>query len=132
MATRDLTDDVKVVKSLPPAATTDGTRTGTTVDLAGYRGAMVVVAVGARTDGTHTPSLLESDDDSSYGAVAAGSLQGSFTAVAGAGQQNDVQQVGYIGTKRYLQCKIVTTGSTTGCVIGMAVVKAFPQNLPAA
>lgn len=132
MATSDIVDDVKVVASLPPLATTDGTRTGTAVDLFGYRAAMVIVDVGARTDGTHTPSLLESDDNSSYTAVAAGNLQGSFTAIAGSGQQNAVQQVGYIGTCRYLKAKIVTTGSTTGVVVGMHIVKALPTNLPAA
>lgn len=124
---RDITDDLKVIKSLPPAATTDGTRTGTTVDLLGYSSAMVVVDPGTRTDGVHTPSLLESDDDSAYTAVGAGDLQGSFAAVA----SNAMQQVGYIGSKRYLQAKLVTTGSSTGAVVGMHVVKGNPKNLPA-
>lgn len=133
MATRDLKNDVLPAASLHPAATTDGTRTGAAVDLAGYNSATVQVNVGAWTDGTHTPSLTECDTvGGSYTAVAAGDLIGSFTAISGTGQQNAIQSVGYKGTKQFLKAKLVTTGSTTGAVVGMSVLKGHPTNLPAA
>jgi hypothetical protein len=128
---QDIKSDQKVTQSLHPAATTDGTRNGTGVDVQGYDGVGVMVHVGARTDGTHTPSLEDSADNSTFGAVAAGNLIGSFTAISGAGQQNAAQWVGYTGGKRYVRAKVVTTGSTTGAVIGASIVAGKPGTLPA-
>lgn len=133
MATRDLKSDILPAFSLAPTVTTNGTRTGTAVDLAGYNSATVQVDVGAWTDGIHTPSLTECDAvGGSYAAVAAGDLIGSFTAISGTGQQNAIQSVGYKGTKQFLKAKLVTTGATSGAVVGMSVLKGHPTNLPAA
>lgn len=128
----DLKNDTKAIKSLAPAALTDGTVLGTVVDLLHYRSAIVIFDIGAWTDGTHTPSLVESDDDSSYTAVAAGDMIGTLAAVSGAGGQNAVQSVGYKGTKRYIKPKVVTASSTVGAVIGAVAVKGHPEILPAA
>lgn len=132
MATRDLKNDVLAVHSIKPQVLGDGTLLGTKADLFGYEAAMVLVNFGTWTDGTHTPSLLESDDDSTYTAVAAGNLQGAFAAVTSAANDDLVQQVGYIGGKRYIKAKIVTTGATTGIPASAVLVKGHPINLPAA
>lgn len=131
MSTQDLKNNVLAVQSLAPQLLA-ATATGSMVDLLGYESAMVVVHAGAWTDGTHTPSLLESDDDSTYTTVGAGNLQGSFTAIAASGQQNQAFQVGYKGTKRYLKGKVTVAGSpSTGAQVGITIVKGNPRNAPA-
>ena len=130
-ATQDLKNNVLAKHTIAPAVRTDGTVNGVTVDLRGYESALALFHVGDWTDGTHTPSLEHSDDDSSWSAVSAGDLQGSFTANSGTGQENAVQQVGYKGSKAYLRGKLVTTGATTGALSSMCIVKGHPRNAPA-
>ena len=81
MTTRDLKSNIDIVTSLAPAART-ATASGTGVDLRGYESAVASFIVGTVTDGTHTPSVEESDDDSTYTAVAAADLLGSLAALA--------------------------------------------------
>ena len=66
MAIRDLLRSQLVTTSLQPAARVNGTATGATVDLLGFDGAIVTVAFGAYTDGTHTPTVLQSVDGISF------------------------------------------------------------------
>ena len=84
----------------------NATANGTGVDLKGYETAVAVVQFGTWTDGTHTPSLEESDDNSSFSAVAAADLEGAFTAVSAGGGSNTIQQVGYKGRKRYVRLSL--------------------------
>lgn len=110
---RDLVDNLKSVQSLPPAARA-ATATGSTIDLQGYNSCMIEVNFGARTDGTHTPSLTESSDGTTFTAVAAASLNGSFAAIAANSGSNSVQKVGYAGNLRYLQPIMTIANGTTG------------------
>ena len=132
MASMDFKNNVLIAHSIAPAVRTNGTVNGTGVDLLGYEGAAMIFHAGAWTDGSHTPSLQESDDNSSFSAVAAADLHGSFTAVTGSGQQNATQIVGYKGSKRYVRASLLTSGATTGALSGACIVKAFPRNAPAA
>lgn len=100
------------VTTIKPGTYT-ATQTGATVDRAGYEIATVIFSLGTKTDGTHTPSIEESDDDSSWGAATA--LSGSLAALA----SNTDQRVGYTGSKRYIRAKVTITGSpSTGCAFG--------------
>lgn len=132
MSTRDISNNVRAVKSLYPAAR-NATASGVGVDLFGYASAMVIFSFGVWTDGTHTPSLEESDDDNTYTAVSASDLIGSSNLVAVTSTATDelVQQVGYKGTKRYIRPKITVAGATTGALSDAVVVKGDPANLPA-
>lgn len=130
MTTRDLLRNSYVSTSLAPAARVNGTATGTAVDTRGYDGAMVAVAFGSYTDGTHTPSLQHSADGVSYSAVTASDLDGSFSAVSSGAGANTVQQVGYIGSLRYLQVVMTVTGATTGALSAASVVLGYPRNAP--
>ena len=124
---RDINKQVAIASSFVPLLRT-ATVTGTGVDLAGYRSAMVLVHVGTVTDGTHTLSLEESDDDSTYTDVAAGDMSGSFTAAATA---TKVQEVGYLGTKRYIRVKSTVTGSpATGGTYGATIIRGDALDLP--
>src|SRR4051812_22923395 len=99
-------DDTAARMSLNTALRTNGTVNGTGVDTAGtgnfFRSAMLLVVSGAVTDGTHTVTLQESDDNSTFTAVGSGDLQGSLTAVTTA-NANTVQRLSYLGSKRYLR-----------------------------
>ena len=79
---RTLYDDTLVRAALPSAARTNGTANGATVDLGvfgnDFRTVMFVVSTGTITDGTHAVSLEDSPDGTTWTAVAAGRVQGSF------------------------------------------------------
>lgn len=123
---RDLKNNLSVAQSLAPAART-ASANGTGVDLLGKRKDAVAVLfdIGLFTDGSFTLSVEESDDDSSYSAVAAADLEGSLSVVDGTDDDNTTQIVGYKGTKRYIRAKVAEGSSpspSTGLVIGAAVL----------
>ncbi len=128
---RDLKSNIDVAQSLAPAART-ASANGSAVDLEGYDSAVGEFSAGAWTDGTHTPKLQDSDDNVTYTDVDAAYLQGSFTAVSGAGQQNAAQRVGYIGGKRYVRGVVTVAGATTGALSGFNVVRGNPRRGPLA
>lgn len=132
MSQLDLVDNVLAKHSIDPQALgSSATVTGAAVDLFGYDSAAVLFSAGAWTDGTHTITIEESDSSGS-GFATATALQGSIINITGSGQQNAVQQVGYIGSKRYIRAKVVSTGVTTG-LAGFAalVLKGSPKVYPA-
>ena len=102
---------------------TNGTVNGTGVDLHNDNGALIAFHFGAYTDGMHTPSVQESDDDSKYAAVAAADLVGALTAVAAAGGANTTLRVSYLGGKRYVQAVMVTTGATSGAASTASIIR---------
>jgi hypothetical protein len=114
MSLRDLVDNLKVVNPIVPqvVSTTGTVLTGVTgVDTRDYDSAMVVFNSGAIVgSGLYTPSVYESDDDSTYTAVAAADLQGTaltnLTASA-------VQKIGYIGSKRYIKPALTYVSGTS-------------------
>ena len=127
MATqRDMHNEVASASSLGPAART-ATANGTGVDLAGYRATMVVFNVGTITDGTHTPKLQESDDNSSFTDVAAGDQSGTLAALA----SNVNQEISYLGSKRYIRAVSTVAGATTGGVYAALVLRGNPITAPA-
>lgn len=127
--TRDINKDVAVSSTLLPNVRTT-TATGVTVDLAGFTKAMFIAHLGTITDGTFAFDPEESDDDSTWTNIAAGDLSGSFT--SGTSSADDtVQEVGYLGSKRYVRCNLTVTGSpATGGAIGVTVLKAGARTLP--
>lgn len=129
---RDLKSNVDVAFSLAPAARTNGTADGSAVNLDGYRGAEVVFNFGAWTDGTHTPSLLESADGTTYTPVGTADLDGTLAAVSGTAGQNAVQRQGYLGTCQYLKARLVTASATTGALSSATVVRGYPALRPLA
>lgn len=124
---KDQKSNIGVATSLAPAART-ATTNGTGVDLAGYNAATIAFVVGAITDGTHTPSVQESDDNVTFTAVAAADLIGTLANLAA----NTNQRVGYKGAKRYLRAVTTVAGATTGGVYSAAVVLGEPANAPVA
>ena len=114
---QDIRNTMDYVQSLAPAARI-ATTNGTGVDTANYSAVVVIFEMGAITDGTHTPSIQESDDNATFTNVAAAAQLGTLSAMAA----NTVQKAGYIGTKRYVRPVLTIAGATTGAVSSAIVV----------
>lgn len=123
---RDIRSKVTLVASINPAAYNTA-QTGASADLSGYDAAMAVMHCGAITDGTHTPKLQESDDNSTFTDVAAADLDGSFAAMTA----NTIQRVGYVGAKRYIRVYVTSSG-TTGAVYVAVIGLGKPAQAPTA
>jgi hypothetical protein len=128
---RDLNKEISVVSSVAPAAALTATTTGAAVDLAGYRSAAVVVHAGVATDGTFVPTVEESDaSGSGFTTVAAADLSGSFADIVAAADEN-VQEVGYLGSKRYIRVVLTeSVAATSGAFITATVVRGNPRTAP--
>jgi hypothetical protein len=129
----DIANDVSVVQSLLPASRTT-TVNGTGADLKDYSAAVVIIDTG--TTGGTTPSFTfqveESDDNSSYAAVANADLIGSEPVITGA-NDNAVYELGYLGSKRYVRVAISAASGTTPTLLCSAcVVRGKPRYSPAA
>ena len=122
---RDIKNNVDAQPSIDPA-TYNSDQTGAGVDLRDFDAAMAVIQSGALTDGTHTPKMQESDDDSTYNDVAAADLEGTFANIAA----DAVQRVGYKGAKRYIRV-FVTSSGTTGAIYGAMIARGKPHAAPA-
>lgn len=124
-----------VLETLPVATRTANTTVdGTGIDLGAnsgvsYRTAMVVIHGGTITDGTHTFEVQESSDNTTYTAVAAADLQGTEPSLAAA-NDNELHEVGYIGSKEYIRVSVTTSGATSGGTFGASVVLLEPSDTP--
>lgn len=126
----DLVSTIDVGSSLPPAART-ATATGAGVDTTDFHAVTALVHVGVWTDGAHTFSLEESEDNSAFSAVAAGDLVGTLPVVDDATTDGTTFHVGYFGTARYLRVRVAVTGSpATGLTASAAVIRGVPRSLP--
>ena len=117
MSMYGIKDIVKLSAMLKPVAVT-ATVTGTAIDLANVNANAIQIFPGLWTDGTHTPSLTESSDNTTFAAVAAADLIGSFAAISSTATAT-VQAVSYIGSKRYIKPVITVATATTGAIIGI-------------
>lgn len=131
-------NNVLTMQSVTAANRTNGTVNGTATDLWSnsvarqkFNSAMVIVQTGTITDGTHTVEVQESDDNSTFTAVADADLQGTEPAIAST-NDNVIYEIGYRGSKRYLRVAVVTTGATTGGTFGAVIVLGIPRRLPVA
>jgi hypothetical protein len=126
---RDIYNNVLVKQSLAPAARTasaNGTSVDRNEDSSMFQDALVVVSTGAITDGTHTIEVQESDDNSTFTAVADADLEGTEPAI-GATDDNKIYELRYKGLKRYLRVAVTVASATSGGVYGGDVVLSNPR-----
>lgn len=128
----DLYNNISVVQALAPIAVA-ANNTGSAIDLAGYKSAVIAWHVGTVTDGTYAIEIQESDTTSSgdFAAVADADLIG--TEKTGVTTTNDeaVYIVGYKGNKRYIRYVITeTSAGSTGGVMCVSVIKGLPRHAP--
>jgi hypothetical protein len=134
---RDLHNNLKAVRSVDPIVATADTN-GDGVDLQFYEGALVLYHFGITGDTLSASvkvacELEESVDNSVWTAVAAADVLGTLQTVDDAAEDDEIYQVGYIGSKRYIRPVFNFTGThTNGIEIAASVVKGFPIHAPAA
>lgn len=138
MASQDLASSIKVVNALTPIIgnnTTEGT--GLSVDTLGYEGAALAFHIGISGDtlsGTVliTPSVEEADATGGpWTAVAAANLKGTLTVVDDPAEDDVVQEVGYLGTKRWIRPLFTFTGThTVGTPISAVAILGNARHLP--
>ncbi|WP_309095267.1 hypothetical protein [Streptomyces sp.] len=126
-------NNTRVQRTLAPAART-ATANGTTVDRAAsgarYQDALVVIDTGVVTDGTHTFTVQESANGTSWSAVADADLQGTEPVVTSA-NDDTVYELGYVGGARYLRVAVTVAGATNGGIYSAAVVLSNARRGPA-
>ncbi|MBL4744222.1 MAG: hypothetical protein JKX87_06255 [Cycloclasticus sp.] len=114
---KDLQSKLGFLVSIVAAAIT-ATASGAGIDLQGFNSTVVVFTAGVITDGTHTPKLQESVDNSAWTDVAAGDQVGALVALT----TNSVQKAGYKGNKRYIRAVVTVAGASTGGIYSALVV----------
>jgi hypothetical protein len=126
MAQTDLKNQLDPVNSITPAARVNATTNGTGVDLQNSDGALIAFPTGVVTDGTHTPKVQESDDNSTFTDVAAGDQGGTLVALT----TSSIQKVDYRGKKRYIRPVVTGSGATTGAVFAATVTRSAARKQP--
>lgn len=116
-------DTVLTIKSHDVVARTNGTVNGATVDRQQttpkdnqFGSVYFLVYTGVLTDGVHTWSLEDSDDGSTWGATTA--VHGTAPVTNAASDDQKVFEFGYHGIKRFVRAVCVTSGATTGGILG--------------
>jgi len=119
--TKDLHSKIVVGTAIALTAVADGEDvTGTAIDRQGSDGLEIIFQVGAYTDGSVTPLIEESDNNSDYTAVADANL--TNTEASAALTAAGVSSIGYVGWKRYVKASAVTAAGST-LSVGATYVK---------
>jgi hypothetical protein len=123
---RDLANNIGVVQSIAPQVLS-ATTTGSGIDLLGFGSAAIIIATGAIvSSGNFTPTLEDSDDDSTYAAVTADQIEGTLPSALSA---SAVVKVGYVGFKRYVR-PVLTKNSGTSIAASVNVIKGHAAEQP--
>ena len=118
---KDLHNQVSVGVAIALTAVADGEDVvGAVIDRQGSEGLEIIFQVGAYTDGSVTPLIEESDNNSDYTAVADADL--TNTEASAALSAAGVSSIGYVGFKRYVRATAVTAAAST-LSVGASFVK---------
>src|SRR6056300_279145 len=118
--TKDLHNQISISTAIALTAVADGEDVaGVAIDRQGSEGLEIIFQVGAYTDGSVTPLIEESDDNSDYTAVADADL--TNTEASAALSATGVSSIGYIGAKRYVKASAVTAAGSTLSVGATAI-----------
>jgi len=119
--TKDLHSQIVVGTAIALTAVANGEDVvGAVIDRQGSDGLEIIFQVGAYTDGSVTPLIEESDNNSDYTAVADADL--TNTEASAALTAAGVSSIGYVGFKRYVRATAVTAAGST-LSVGATYVK---------
>lgn len=127
---RDLKSNIKRVSALAPQSATAAVN-GAGVDRAGFES--VVVSFNCGAIGGTTPSFTlevqESDDNTTFTAVADKDLQGAEPTITASNA--GVVNLGYAGVKRYIRPVVKTvSGTSPTLLVEASVVLGHPRSRP--
>lgn len=130
----DQETEIDVIVALNGATiATDTTTDGIVIDTEGCESITFVLRTSARTDGTYTP-LIEESDVVTFGGeeVAVDDKWLTKTeASAALNTANAVSQIGYVGKKRYVRLAVVSSGTTSGAHVSALAIKGHLRTMPA-
>lgn len=118
MTSRDYKNRASAGVHVPAASISSNTTTNAAsgVDCKDKAGVLFQLFTGAYTDGTYTPNIQESDDNSAWTEVAADRIIGTETALSAA---NGTTLIGVHPTKRYVRCQVVSASTSSGAIAGV-------------
>lgn len=130
MATIDVSDETRLeVVAQKQAYTSDPTTA--VVDLNNFESALIVIDAGSYTDGTHAFSVDESDQSGSgFSSVDGNQLSQSPPTIDGAADDDQQYYIGYTGDQRYIDVNVSVSGTSTGAIYGIYVIKGDPHRAP--
>ena len=109
--------------------TTNTTVSGATIDTLGYESLMILYKSGAYTNGTNTPNVQESDDDTTWTELPADQVTGGTEVGAALAAANIVKRLGVNSKKRYVRVQSVSTGtSAAGHEVSAIAVLGHPTS----
>lgn len=136
MGTFDVYNRITGAPALVPTAARTTSANGTAVDMTAYNanGLTFLVLAGTITDGTHTFSLQDSPDNSTWTNVASPFIQqGATVAFTSSTTSGAVLKFGYLGLNRYVRLVCTVTGSpATGGFYSAIAVEGLEASLPSA
>lgn len=112
------------------AISSNTTTSGAIIDTAHYESLEFYMISGTITDGTYTAQLWHGNDSGLSDAVQLTGEEVLGSAVLVAASDNATARIGYVGKKRYVQLRIVSTGVTTGGTMGAVAVLGTPHHAP--
>ena len=133
---KDLFHSIHPIPAIAPVSVADNTAlVSSVIDRQGYESASFIILSGslADADATFTALLEESDNGSSFAAVADSDLLGTellagFTFV----DDNETRKLGYVGAKRYLRLTITPANNASAALIAALAVLGHPNLAPTA
>lgn len=130
MSTYDNASLLKFAKALNiQAITASSTVVGNSIDTKGFESLTFLYEVGARTDGTFTVLIQDSDDDSTFADVVDNFLIGTESAINTA---NTIKKIGYVGKKRYVKLSFVASAVTSGATVSATAILSHSATNPVA
>jgi hypothetical protein len=113
------------------AIASNTTTSGAIIDTAGFESLEFYIQTATITDGTYVAQLWHGSASNLSDAVqlTGEEVLGSVSIVAA--DDNVSKRIGYVGKKRYVQLRIVSTGVTTGGTMGAQAVLGTPLHGPA-
>lgn len=135
--TMDVYNSISGISALAPGAARTTSANGATIDRTslngGNNGVAFLVHAGTITDGTHTFSLQDSPDSTTWTAVASPYVQTpATTAFTSSTTSGTVLKFGYMGVQQYVRLISTVTGSpATGGYYSAIAAEWFAGNEPA-
>ena len=128
---RDLTSNIATRVGLNAATIAANTTTqGNIIDTQGFDAAAVAVLAGTITDGVYAVTVNESDDPGMAGATVAALSAPIANFILT--DDNVVRRTGVVFTKRYLRLQVISSGITTGGLLGALTILGRPAAAPVA
>lgn len=133
---RDLYHNIAVVQLMAPVDIGANDKYSSIVDLQDFEQCDIIVNLGVCTGATGntyvTPVLQESDSltEADFSAVDSDDYLGGFSKVDDVAEDNTIQRVGYVGSKRYLRVLMDVTSTMTNVPVSITAILAGARHNP--